>query len=852
MGKNSIRRILVCVALVLLTAGGASAQSMTDDQIIRYVLQEKERGTDRETIVRHLTQRGVSIDQLQRIYRKVEAEQRRMGAVDLTQGTQPQGSNRLRTRQQVADDERQQRQNHMVRSQREEQEWRYMTREQRQQAIDGEVDFFDIDSLAYYASQVPREQQVFGRNIFSQENLSFEPNSNMATPANYRLGAGDVVIIDIWGAAQESIEATVSPDGAVVIEGVGPVSLAGLSVAEATRRLKTRLSAYYSDCNVSLSLGQTRSIQVQVAGEVVMPGTYTISSLATAFNALYAAGGISDVGTLRDIKVYRSGRVIATIDVYDYLLNGNAKGDIRLQDNDIVLVGPYDCLVEVRGKVRRPMFYEMRPSESVRQVIDMAGGFTGDAFTRNVRLVRKSGAEYSIHTVDEFAMGAFMLTDGDSIFVDSVMPRFSNMVEVQGAVMHPGQFQMDGSVHSVRDLIKVAEGLREDAFTQRAVMHRQKADLTLEMISIDLQGIINGTAPDIPLQKNDYLFVPSAIDMTGEQTLRINGEVNFPGTYMYADGTTVQDLIILAGGLTRAASTAKIDVFRRSYKPGAKASDLTLSEVFSFDLDHGFMPQDTAFVLLPFDEVQVRKSPVYNEQQNVVVSGCINFEGEYAMTNREFRLSDLVRMAGGLSQLAYAKGARLVRQMTQEELDQREASLRQSQIALYEQALQANKEYDRQLADTLLDMKMNLGNTYNVAIDLEAALAAPGGTDDIVLRANDQLYIPQFSNTVKISGEVMYPISINYKKGASLSYYIKRAGGYSARAHKSKTYTIYMNGSVDKLGRRARGSHLAPGCEIVVPTKPKREGMSTAEIMVIGTSTVSLSSMIISLINLLK
>ncbi len=852
MNKFRLLSLLLLMCWGLTATLPASAQSMTDDQIVRYVLQEKERGTDKQAIVRNLVQRGVTIDQLRRIYRKVEAEQKQMGAVDLTAGSAVQGTNRLRSKQQVAQDERQKQQGHMVRSQREENEWRYMTRSQRIQAMEAEPDYFDIDSLDYYSRQVPKQQQVYGRNIFNQPNLSFEPNANMATPANYRLGAGDVVIIDVWGAAQETFQSAVSPDGSVTIEGVGPVKIGGLSVSEATQRLKARLGQFYSDCNVSLSLGETRSIQVQVLGEVVAPGTYTLSSLASAFNALYSAGGINDIGTLRDIKVYRAGKVIATIDVYDYLMNGNTKGDVRLQDNDVVLVGPYDCLVEVRGKVKRPMFYEMKPSESVRQVLDFAGGFTGDAFTKNVRLIRKKGQEYSIHTVEEFAMGAFTLADGDSLFVDSVIPRFSNKVEVMGAVMHPGQYQMDGDVQTVRDLLRLAEGLREDAFTERAVMHREKDDLTLEMISLDIQGILDGRVADVALRKNDVLFIPSKIDMTGEQTLRINGEVNFPGTYRYADRTTVKDLILQAGGLTRAASTAKVDVFRRTYSPEAKNKTLALAEVFSFNLDKGFMVEDTAFVLQPFDEVQVRKSPLYNEQQNVKVSGCVNFEGEYAMTSLEFRLSDLVKMAGGLSNLAYAKGARLIREMTLEEREQRESSLRNSQITLYEQAMQADKNYDRHLADTLLDMKMNQGNMYSVAINLEEALAHPGEGEDIVLRANDQLIVPQFSNTVKISGEVMYPISINYKEGADLSYYIKRAGGYSNRAHKSKTYAIYLNGAVDKLGRRDSGKHIAPGSEIVVPTKPKREGMSTAEVMVIGTSTVSLSSMIISLINILK
>ncbi|MBP5771467.1 MAG: SLBB domain-containing protein [Bacteroidaceae bacterium] len=848
-----MKRIFLFLFFIILGFHSALfAQSMTDEQLISYVLQEKEKGTSQDIIIRNVLQRGVTVEQLRRVRKKVEAQQKQLGAVDLTGAGQSKKDNRLRSRQQKAKDELQKQQGFMIKSQREENDWRYMSREQRQQAIEDESAFFDLDSLEYYSSIVPKEQQVFGRNIFNQKNLSFEPNMNMATPANYRLGAGDAVIIDVWGASQETFESTISPDGTITIQGIGPIKLAGLSVSEATKRLKSRLGQYYNDCQVSLSLGETRSIIVQVMGEVVMPGSYTLSSLATAFNALYAAGGISDVGTLRDIEVYRAGRVIARIDVYDYLLHGNSKGDVRLQDNDVIRVGTYDCLVEVRGKVKRPMFYEMKSSESVQRVLEFSGGFTGDAFTKNVRLVRKAGQEYSIHTIEEFEMNGFTLADGDSIFVDSVIPRFRNMVEVMGAVMHPGKFQMDGKIQSVRELIEAAEGLREDAFTDRAVMHREKEDLTLEMISIDLKGILAGRVSDVPLKKNDVLFVPSKLDMNGEQTLRINGEVNFPGTYKYASGTTVKDLILLAGGLTRAASTAKIDVFRRNYQPDARESSVALSQVFSFNLDHGFLVEDTSFVLQPFDEVQVRKSPAYTEQQNVRISGSVNFEGEYAMTSKEFRLSDLVRIAGGLSETAYAKGARLIRQMTQEERDQRESALRQSQIALYEQALESDKGYDRHLADTLLTMKMDQGYNYNVAIDLEDAIAHPGEPNDVVLRANDQVVVPQFSNTVKVSGEVMFPISINYVKGKSLSYYIKRAGGYGNRASKKQTYAIYMNGSVNQLGRRDGGKNIAPGSEIIVPTKKKKEGMSTAEIAVLGTSAASLTTMIVALINLLK
>jgi len=828
------------------------SQSMSDDQVVRYVMEQQEKGKDQQYIVSQLLQKGVTVDQLRRIRKKYEAEQKQPGALDLTGTTQPKsGTSRLRTNKEKTRDERQKQNGYMVRSRREIKDGEDKTLKGQQ--LNEEIGFMDIDSLIYYRNYFKEDdRQVFGRNIFNNEMLTFEPSMNIPTPANYRLGAGDAVIIDVWGASQTTFEGTVSPDGTVTIEGVGPLALAGMTVKEANDYVKKQLGRFYANSNITLTVGETRSIQVQVMGEVMVPGTYTLSALSSAFNALYAAGGISEIGTLRDIKVFRQGRVVSTIDVYDYILNGNTKGDIRLADNDVIVVGPYECLVNIRGKVKRPMFYEMKENESVSRILDYAGGFAGDAYTDNVRLIRKSGREYSVYTVDEFEMNGFLLKDGDSLYVDSVIPRFSNMAEIRGAVFHPGQYQMDGSIKTVRQLIKAADGLREDAFLKRAVMHRQKEDLTMEALSVDVEGIMDGTVADIPLRKNDILFIPSSLDMKGERTLTIDGEVNFPGIYQYADNTTIEDLVLQAGGFTEAASMAKVDVFRRIKNPDAVTDDEKLSETYSFSLRDGLVMGDGQdFYLQPYDEVFVRKSPAYSEQRNVKVSGAVNFSGSYAMDNKDYRLSDLVKAAGGLSSLAYAKGARLQRLLTEEEKKQRESAMKASQIQVYEESLRSEKEFNMAQADSILNLKLDLGDTYPVAINLEKAMKNPGSLDDVRLREGDELVVPQFSNTVKISGEVMYPISINYEKGKPLSYYIKRAGGYADRAHKSRVYTIYMNGSVEQLGRRSSKS-IQPGCEIVVPTKPQRNKMTPQEMMTIGTSTASIATMIATLVNILK
>ena len=823
----------ICIALMAFVfVQVVVAQSMSDDQVVKYVMEQKEKGLDQQAIAEQLVRRGVTPQQLQRIKRKYEAQQQQLGAQDLV-GGQVQDRSRTITVGvgQVQEDD--------VKSGNEQ--------------MNDALGFMDIDSLAYYQDQLmDTKQQVFGRNIFNNKMLTFEPALNVPTPSDYRLGAGDQVIIDVWGASQTTFNGNISPDGTVTLEGVGPVSLAGMTVAEANKNLKRQLGQYYADSDINLTVGQIRSIQVQVMGEVVTPGTYTLSALSSAFNALYAAGGINEIGTLRDIKVYRRGKIISTIDVYDYILNGNIAGDVRLADNDVIVVGPYDCLVNIDGKVKRPMYYEMKESESVGRLLDYAGGFTGDAFRDNVRLVRKSGREHTIHTVGEFEMNGYHLKDGDSLYVDAVIPRFSNKAEVRGAVFHPGMFQMDGDIQTVRQLIKAADGLREDAFVTRAVMHRQKDDLTFEMLPVDVKGIMEGTVADVPLRKNDVLFIPSVTEMRGERTFVISGEVNYPGKYHYADKTSIEDLILQAGGLTDAASHAKVDVYRRIIDVNAVTDNEKMAETYTFNLRDGFViGEKEEFFLQPYDEVVVRRSPMYEAQRKVTVAGAVNFTGEYVMLHTGYRLTDLLRDAGGLTTMAYVKGARLRRNYTEEELNQRAIQQEESQIELYENSLKTGSDFDMERAKALMDMKQDKDKTYIVAIDLEKAMAKPGSIADVLLREGDVLDIPQFSSMIKISGEVQNPISVGYVEGKSLKYYINKAGGYSDNARKKKTYAIYMNGSTNELGRRAKRG-IQPGCEIVVPARPQKERMSSSEILTIGTSTASIATMVATLVTLFK
>lgn len=839
-------RKLLLPLLLLVTFAPAMAQvsSMSDNQVIEFMIKENDKGTSREDIVRKLIERGVPIEQIRRIRDRYEREQGKdqVGARNLSGGAKTLTD---RTRRGGADLEdtdatlqgqyqRKNRGNRIDEAQLTPYQ-RTLLNERREDMYTDEVDFLLPDSMELYGDlfgleKTEGKKQIFGKNIFNRRNLTFEPEMNIATPADYRLGPGDAVYIDVWGASQNVFTSTVSPEGNIDIEGFGPVQVSGLTVAQANNRLRSTLGQRYNGSNVKLTVGETRTISVNVMGEVEVPGTYTLSAFSTVFHALYMAGGVNDIGTLRNIKVYRNGRLVTTVDVYDYILNGNLKGNVRLASGDVITVDPYDCLVEVTGKVKRPMIYEMKGDESLGTLLKYAGGFTGDAYQDNVRLVRKTGGRYSVYTVDEFDCNSFKVADGDSVFVDSVLNRFSNMVEVKGAVFRPGMYQMDGSINSLRQLVEKAGGAMEDAFVEHAVLYRRKEDRTLEAQSINLKDLMDHKVADVALRNEDILYVPSRRDMQEERVLRIDGEVAYPGEYDYIENLTLEDFILQAGGLTDAASMVKVDVSRRIRDNNAEHSGTVVAHSYSFALKDGFVIDgEPGFVLQPFDEVYVRRSPGYVEQEHVYIQGEVAFSGTYVLTKKEFRLSDLVAAAGGLNAEAYAKGARLERKLSPaEKLKQ------QSMLKLINSG------------DSVDTKKLDLGDTRYVGINLDLALANPGNNEwDIVLQEGDKLTIPQFNNTVTINGEVMCPNTVAYKKGAKLSYYINQAGGYGERAKKSRVFVVNMNGTVSRV---RSGKDIQPGCEIVVPAKPKRRTITVGEILSMGTMTATLGTVVATLL----
>ncbi|MGP1595404.1 MAG: SLBB domain-containing protein [Prevotella denticola] len=873
-----MKRYILSVLLTLCTLGGFAQSSMTDTQVMEFVQKEHKRGTSQAQIVTKLMQSGVDISQIRRVREAYEKMQKGNAAFGAT--TEKTAADRSRTnngqlhpgksRRQIADatldnyDTEEQEVNRYsdgrVSANRswtntyDENDGEYLKMQEEMNA------WMPQDTATMYNNllkQLSRNRKkVWGRDIFNNKSLSFEPNMNMALPRNYRIGPGDAVFIDVYGASQKSYQTTVAPDGIITLDGFGPIQVSGLTVAQANSRIREKLGRRYSSSSIRLSVGQTHTIMVNVVGEVKTPGTYTLSAFATVFNALYMAGGIGELGTLRNIKVYRGGSLISTVDVYDFLRRGHLTGNVRLADNDVIVVGPYEMLAQVSGKVKRPMFYEMKRGESLGTLISYAGGFAGDAYTRSVRVRRKTGRQYSIFNVNEFDMRSFRVSDEDSVSVDSVIPRYENMVEVKGAVFRPGMYEVGGRINSVRGLIEAADGLTEAAFSPHAVLHRKKADRTLEVISVDVDGILTGRVADIPLQNEDVLFIPTKTEVQEQQTITIHGEVLYPGVYKYADNESLEDFILQAGGLKQTASTVRVDVSRRISNPQALVPDSVIARTYSFSLRDGFVIDGApGFVLEPFDEVYVRKSPGTTVQQNVSIEGEVVFAGNYTLTSRRMRLSDIFKAAGGGTELAYIKGARLERRPTPSERLRMEAAYKMQQeqqrknmIDLAVKTKNATIVQAVQENDKKTQEKFQVPDSYPVGIELDKAIANPGGDEDVLLREGDRIIVPQYNGTVKINGAVMYPNTVGYVEGKSVAYYIDQAGGFASDAKKSNTYILYMNGMLAKVGHNAK---VRPGCEIIVPTKIQSR-MSLAETLSVGSSAASIAAVIATIANLLK
>lgn len=799
MTKFKVLSIIALACVLQFAAVPAKAQ-MSDDAVVAYVKEGMANGKSQNDMVKELAARGVTREQAERLKTRFEQEQAGQNAAVKTAGAQ-----------------------------------------ERQRRLNDGILESNADNMDVIVAEIedPNQKKVFGRNIFTSRNLTFAPSTNLPTPTNYKLGPGDEVIIDIWGTNQATIRQTISPEGTINIPDIGVVNLNGMTVKEADSYMRRKLGQIYSvdgedaKSEIKLTLGNIRTIQVNLMGEVANPGTYYLSSLSNLYHALHRAGGVSELGSLRDIQLVRNGKKIATVDVYDFIIDGKMEGNLILEEGDIIIVPTYKQIVDLAGNVKRPMSFELEEGETVQDLLKYAGGFTGDAYKENIRMVRQNGKEYQVFTIDQPDYAAFTLMDGDALTVGAMLDRFENKLEIKGAVYRPGTYQLGNGIETVSQLISKADGLKGDAFTNRALLHREREDLTLEVIPIDIKAVLNGTAEDVRLQKNDVLYIPSVHDLKDLGHITVGGEVARPGQFVFAENTTLEDAIMLAGGLLESASTVRIDVSRRIKNPTSTEQSSTIGEVYTFSFKDGYvLDGETGFKLQPYDNVYVRRSPGYVEQTSVTVTGEVIFPGTYVMTQKEERLSDLVAKAGGLNNWAYVNGASLLRKMNEEE----------------KARAQATVDMMKSAKDSVDINTLDFSEVYSVGIDLAAALANPGGDLDLVLREGDQLIVPEYTNTVKITGNVFYHNTVTYDANKTVRDYVKQAGGYGYKSKRSKAYVIYMNGTVAKASMLSK-KVVQPGCEIVVPQKKVKDG-GLEKFLSVATNSSAIATMLATVGNI--
>ena len=691
---------------------------------------------------------------------------------------------------------------------------------------------------------------IFGHYIFRTKNLNFVPSYNIPTPENYKLSAGDELIIDLWGAVVKNIAAEISPEGSVYIPDLGPVYVYGQTIAQAEKNLKLQLSKIYSglvgedaDTYLKLSLGKIKSVTVNVIGDVQKPGSYTLPSLSSIASVLYLAGGPNDLGSMRDIRLYRNNSLLATLDVYKYLMNGNFDANVRLEDNDAIMVVPYSNLVSLSGAVKRPMKYEIKDGETLSDLFAYGGGFATDAYLGAVQVDRVKPATVSdgpaseTFNVNADEFGTFKLKDGDNVVVRTLDGRFQNKVSIEGTVWRPGSYSLSDTLKTLKDLIICAGGLKEDAYLEKAYILRLGKERNKEQVSFCLKDVVLGVK-NIELMPDDQVRIFDVNALKPDQRVSINGEVNRPGPFEYREGMTLGDIILMAGGITNAATLEKVEIARRissSSRPEIiDNADDTIAVLLSYNLLKN--PGDTDVELEPFDMVFVRRSIHYKPQEGITITGEVNYPGTYVVEKNTVRLSDVVKRAEGFNKDAYVKGAKLTRVLTKEELER-------LYLAMDIAKTQANDS-------TVFDLAQ-IGDRYTIAIDLEKAVANPGSDADVVLRENDIISVPKYNNTVKVSGGVLLPNTVSYNKGMGYKQYINGAGGFLKEAMRGKVYMVHMNGSVATKG--SSNFVVLPGTEIVVPMKKEKKGsQALSTIMTAATSVTSLAAMVATIVSVTK
>ena len=755
-----------------------------------------------------------------------------------------------------------------------------------------QIDINDITRGLMETQELMEEEKadslLFGSKLFFQKNrkLSFEPSLNQATPKNYILGPGDLIYVDIYGQSEKYYEATVNPEGSILLDNIGLIAVSGKTIEAAEGIIKNRVAAFYTGLSGSnpqtflqVTLGNVKTIKVHILNEVRLPGTFTLSAFSTVFNALYAAGGPSDKGTLRAIQLIRNNKKIAEIDVYDLLINGTANLDVQLQDQDVILVNPYLARVKVMGEVKRPLVFEVTPEDNLEDILRFAGGFTDLAFKDRISISRISGNQRSISDVYQNQLGLFSLKGGDEVTVGRIIDRYTNRIQIKGAVFRPGIFSLTEGL-TLTQLIKNADGLKGDAYTQRASILRTKGDLSSEVLEVNLQAVLEGRQEDVVLQREDVIRISSIYDVQNERYIQILGEVKRPGTYPYAAGMTPEELILIAGGLQESANIKDIEIARR-----LEDSDSgTLSDIITTSINPDLSFNPNAISLAPFDQVIVRKRANFTMQRLVSVEGQVNSPGIFAIQTSVDRISDLIKRAGGVNQFAYTKGATLIRKTeffnTESEQVRRQKNLEALRVQLQTNptnpeaqeellirlfrdlpkekvekkdstANNAKRESLDQIAAETPGLAVKIKETEAVAINLEKILANPGSEEDLVLEEGDILNVPKLLQTVRLRGDVVYPTTLRHEQGRSLRFYINGAGGFDRRANRKQTYVVYANGAVKRtkgaFGIRAYPA-VEPGAEVIIPSKGPKVPLRLGELVGVTTGLATLA-LVISQIN---
>ena len=735
------------------------------------------------------------------------------------------------------------------------------------------------------------KSDIFGLDVFKGNSLlTFQSNLNIPTPVGYILGSGDKLFIDVYGQSEAYYQIEISPEGTIILENFGPIHLSGLTVKNATKRIENRLSKVYlgikgdkKNTFVNVSVGKSRTIKVNIVGEVDVPGSYTLSAFNTVYNALYIAGGITENATLRDIKVYRNNKLISKVDIYKYLTEGDASADVALENNDLILVKPYTNRVTLKGAVKTKGRFELLKNESLQDLLNYASGFNEEAYTKTIKVKRVSEGEHIVADINKDQFEIFTPKSGDVFQVDKVLDRYKNRVIVNGAVYRPGVYAITQGL-GVKELLAKCEGLKQDALLTTANIIRTNEDLSTSSISFNLGDVLSGKDQDILLQKEDVVTVLSKNEIKQDDYVEVAGEVNQPGVYNYSKGMKVSDLILKAKGFSKSASETRIEISRKLKNNNTDNSKL--SQVIVVDLPKEFdnLENENNITLNPFDHITVRANPNFYEQEFVYVDGQVNFPGLYSIKSKNERVSDLLERAGGINEFAYTNGATLLRKTEyfkkeskfdkrvttllalKENLTTDRGSLSESDSGLLKRinselenlnvlSVEEKKAFNKSaniaisqkndsLQPYLLPKEELFNITESIAINLSEIIKNKNSISDLLVQSGDTLFVPKKLETVRLRGQLLNTTTLRHQKNKSTKYYINNSGGFKSRADKSKTYVVYPNGQA-RATKKFLFFNIYPkvvaGSEIIVPEKlTKKSTIGAGTLTGIATSVATL------------